>query len=86
MNPSKQRIFDVIKKNTLQVLIDLNPEEVTIDTSLTELGANSVDRVEVVMYSIEDLDIEVPRTELHGIQDIRSLVDLLHSHSEGEKS
>jgi hypothetical protein len=38
------------------------------------------------MYSIEDLDIDVPRTELHGIQDIRSLVDLLHSHSAGEKS
>ena len=86
MSPSKRKVFDGIKKNTLQVLMDLDPEQVTIDTSLTELGANSVDRVEVVMYSIEDLDIDVPRTELHGVKDIRSLVDLLHRYAEAKMS
>lgn len=80
MKPSKQEVFDVIKKNTLQVLIDVNPEDVTIDTSLTDLGANSIDRVEVVMYSMENLGINVPRTELHGVRDMQSLVDLLHNH------
>jgi polyketide biosynthesis acyl carrier protein len=80
MKPSKQEIFEVVKSNTLQVLIDVDPDAVTIDTRLTELGANSIDRVEVVMYSMENLGIDVPRTELHGVRDIRSLVDLLHSH------
>lgn len=82
MKPSKQEIFDIVKKNTLQVLIDVDPNSVTIDTSLTELGANSIDRVEVVMYSMENLGINVPRTEFQGVRDIRSLVDLFHSHCE----
>ena len=82
MKPSKQEIFDIVKKNTLQVLIDVDPDSVTIDRSLTELGANSIDRVEVVMYSMENLGISVPRTEFQGVRDIRSLVDLFHSHCE----
>jgi len=80
MKPSKQDVFDIVKKNTLQVLIDVDPDAVTIDTSLTDLGANSIDRVEVVMYSMESLGINIPRTELHGVRNIRELVDLLHSH------
>ena len=86
MNPDKQKIFDVVKSNTLKVLIDLKPEEVTIDKNLTDLGANSVDRVEVVMYSIEDLNLNVPRTELQGVRDIQGLVDLLHRHSGAQAS
>lgn len=80
MKPSKQDIFEVIKNNTLQVLIDVDPNHITIDTSLTELGANSVDRVEVVIYSMENLGINVPRPEFQGVRDIRSLVDLFYSH------
>jgi len=82
MKPSQQQIFDVVKNSTLQVLIDADPDAITIDTSLTELGANSIDRVEVVVYSMEELGINVPRAELQGVRDIRTLVDLLHRHCE----
>ena len=81
MEPEKQKIFEVVKANTLKVLVDLKPEEVTIDKSLTDLGANSIDRVEVAMYSMEELNLEVPRMELRGISNLRGLVDLLYRHA-----
>ena len=81
MSFEKEQIFEVVKANTLKVLVDLRPEDVTIDQSLTDLGANSVDRVEVVMYSMEELNLEVPRAELKGITNLRGLVDLLHHHA-----
>jgi polyketide biosynthesis acyl carrier protein len=80
MKPTKQDIFDIVKQHTLAVLMDIDADEVTMDTSLTDLGANSIDRVEVVMYSMESLGIDVPRTAFQGVRDIRSLVDLLHSY------
>lgn len=80
MKFSQQEIFEVVKQNTIKVLMDVDPSLITLDTSLTELGANSIDRVEVVMYSMEQLGIEVPRTEFRGVRDIRTLVDLLHSY------
>jgi acyl carrier protein len=55
--------------------------ETALDKSLTDLGANSVDRVEVVLYSLEDLKLEVPTAELHGIRDLKALVDLLYRHA-----
>ncbi len=82
MSIDRERIFEVVKANTLKVLVDVRPEDVTIDRSLTDLGANSMDRVEVVMYSIEELDVEVPRAELKGIANLRGLVDLLHRHAQ----
>ncbi|MHB8523314.1 MAG: phosphopantetheine-binding protein [Limisphaerales bacterium] len=83
MPPDKQKIFEVVKANTLKVLADLDPDAITIDKRLTDLGANSVDRVEVVMYSIEDLNLQVPLAELQGISDLRALVELLHRHAQG---
>jgi polyketide biosynthesis acyl carrier protein len=76
----KEQIFEVVKANTLRVLPDLLAEDVTIDKNLTDLGANSVDRVEVVIYSLEELNLKIPTTEMRGIGSLRALVDLLHRH------
>ena len=77
----KETIFEVVKANTLKVLPDVVADEVTIDKNLTDLGANSVDRVEVVIYSLEDLRLKVPPSELQGLRNIGALVDLLHRHA-----
>jgi polyketide biosynthesis acyl carrier protein len=83
MNLTEEKIFEVVKANTMRVLVDARPEQISMDTALTDLGANSVDRVEVVMYSLEDLNIKVPMTELHGISNLRGLVELIARHSQG---
>jgi polyketide biosynthesis acyl carrier protein len=77
----KEKIFEVVKANTLKVLPDLLADDVTIDKNLSDLGANSVDRVEVVIYSIEQLSLKVPTSELQGIRNLRALVDLLYRHA-----
>jgi polyketide biosynthesis acyl carrier protein len=77
----KETIFEVVKANTLKVLPDVVADEVTIDKNLTDLGANSVDRVEVVIYSLEELRLKVPTSELQGLRNIGALVDLLHRHA-----
>jgi polyketide biosynthesis acyl carrier protein len=77
----KQMIFEIVKNNTLSVLPDVPPADITIDKSLTDLGANSVDRVEIVLYSLDDLHLKIPTSELHGVRDIRALVDLLFRHA-----
>ena len=80
MNEGK--IFEVVKSNVLRVLPDLDPDQVTPDKSLVELGANSIDRVEVCAYSMEDLSLKIPRTRLHGIKNLKELVDVLCHHVE----
>lgn len=82
MNETEQRIFEIVKANTLRVMAGVQPEEVTPETALIDLGANSIDRVEVAMYSMEDLNLKVPMGALQGVANLRGLVELLAKHDQ----
>ncbi|MGW0803332.1 phosphopantetheine-binding protein [Nonomuraea sp. NPDC002799] len=75
------QIFETVKQNVLKVLPDLRPQDVTTEGTLTDLGANSIDRADVVTMSMEDLGLTVPVSEFQEVHDIRSLVNLLARHS-----
>jgi polyketide biosynthesis acyl carrier protein len=46
---------------------------------LQELGANSVDRAEIVTLVLESLALRIPRTELFGPKNIGELAQLLQT-------
>ena len=56
---TREMVFQLVKAKVLEVLVDVDPAAVTPEVSLTELGANSVDRVEVSMAVLEELDLLV---------------------------
>lgn len=79
---TREQIFAIVKKNTLEVLPDVQPDDVRIEGQLKDLGANSIDRVEIVTMSMEDLDLQIPLVELGKVSNISGLVDILHAHSQ----
>lgn len=76
-NMSKQNVFETVKSVILEVLPDLNPELVTIEKQLKELGANSIDRMEVVTMSMEALGLKLPMMTFAQVSNIEGLVDVL---------
>jgi polyketide biosynthesis acyl carrier protein len=84
MDVDKEKIFAVIKENTLRILPDARPEDIEIDVSLTDLGANSIDRVEIVLYSLQQLGLKIPAPELHGLKNLRAVVDLFYRYATAE--
>ncbi len=75
---------DVLKALTdsiHEVLPDLAERRIEPDDSLVDLGANSLDRAEIVMLAMEALSIEVERSELAGLRDIESLVEILFANA-----
>lgn len=78
--PSKTEVFDVVKSIVLEILPDVAPERVSMDKRLADLGANSVDRMEVVTLSMEALGLKIPLLSFAKVGDIGSLVDVLHDH------
>jgi polyketide biosynthesis acyl carrier protein len=75
---SKEKIFEILKQNILKVLEDVLPEAISIQGKLKDLGANSVDRMEIVTLTMESLDITIPVQKLAGIKDIKGLVEILY--------
>ena len=76
---TKDQVFEIVKKHVLEILPKVRPEMISIEKSLSDLGANSVDRMEVVTLSMEDLGLKIPLLSFAGVTDIEGLVDVLFS-------
>lgn len=75
---TRQDVFAVVKKHLTDIVEEIDPAHVTDEASMKDLGANSLDIVEVVSCSMRELEVRVPRSELQTLTNIGGLVDLLH--------
>ncbi|MFB6479545.1 phosphopantetheine-binding protein [Streptomyces virginiae] len=73
-------IFAVVRRNLLDVIPELTEAQITLDHSMRELGANSIDRMDVVIATQDDLGVRVPAEQLTRANDLRSLVAVLSEH------
>ncbi|MEU9704936.1 phosphopantetheine-binding protein [Streptomyces sp. NPDC047981] len=74
-------VLTAIRGSVLVVLPEVDPERVTEDVSLTDLGANSIDRVDVVTMTMDALGISLSVTDFADVSDIGSLARLLRRHT-----
>jgi acyl carrier protein len=70
-------IFERVKKVTVEEL-DVKPEEVTMEASFTDdLGADSLDVVELVMAFEDEFEIDIPDEEVGEIKTVGNAVDYI---------
>ena len=75
--------FDRVKKVVAEQL-DRDPEEVTSEASFVEdLGADSLDQVELIMALEEEFDIEIPDEDAEGIRTVQHAVDYIDKKANG---
>ena len=74
-----QQLFDRFKKCAVEVL-SVDASKITPDASFgDDLDADSLDLVELVMALEEEFEIEVPESELEGVDTIGKAFDLVTS-------
>jgi acyl carrier protein len=72
-------LLDDIKEVVVEQL-SVNPEEVKEDSKFVEdLGADSLDVVELVMALEEKFDIEIPDDEAEKIQTVQDVMNYIQS-------
>jgi polyketide biosynthesis acyl carrier protein len=74
---NKQRIVELIGEHAASVLPSLQGYSFAANDRLQDLGANSVDRVEILMMVLDSLSLSIPRVELFGPKNIGELAELL---------
>ncbi len=77
MPDRKEEIFAVVRNHLCAIVETIDPASVTREASMKDLGASSLDMVEVVSCSMRELRVRVPRAELAKLRSIGGLVDLL---------
>ena len=83
-NTGKSLSSDEIYQAVLRVIVDqlgVNPDDVKLDSSFVDdLGADSLDTVELVMALEEKFDTEIPDEDAEKITTVRSAIDYIKAH------
>lgn len=75
---TREDVLEVVMRNLVDTIEELEGVEIDPAKSMRDLGANSLDIVEVVSASMRELKVKVPRSELNKLENINQLVDLLY--------
>jgi polyketide biosynthesis acyl carrier protein len=74
---ARDRVTTVLYDVLGTILPGLPRSEITTDKHLRDLGADSVDRVEIIMALVDRLGVHEPMSRFSDLPDLRALVDVL---------
>ena len=76
MATNQERLIEIIAQQ-----LDVDEDKVTPDASIIEdLGADSLDFVELAMALEEEFDIEIPDSDVEKIQTVQDALSYLDDH------
>lgn len=75
-------MFDKIK-NLISEQLGIDAEEVTMESSfIDDLGADSLDIVELIMALETEFDLEIPDEDAEKITTVNDVVEYIKAHTE----
>ena len=78
MHKTQAEIAELIIEHSKTLLGNLDDHDIKGTDSLVDLGANSVDRAEIIALVLESLELDIPRVELFGAENIEQLAGLIY--------
>jgi len=73
---SEERIKEIIMEQ-----LGVEEEQITPDASfIDDLGADSLDTVELVMAFEEEFDVEIPDEDAEKIRTVQDVIEYLNTH------
>lgn len=75
-------IFEKVKEIVANIL-GINPEEITMESSFVDdLGADSLDVVELIMDLQDEFNIEIPDEEAEKVKNVGDVVNYIKQHTD----
>jgi acyl carrier protein len=73
-----EQIQAIVLKHLHELVPATQSREITGATTMRDLGADSLDLVDVASRSMQELQVKIPRSELGKIHTLDDLVGVLH--------
>ncbi|SHE31976.1 MULTISPECIES: acyl carrier protein [Caloramator] len=75
-------IFERVKERISEVL-GIDPDDITMESSfMDDLGADSLDVVELIMALEDEFDLEIPDEEAEKIQTVGDVVEYIKENTD----
>ena len=75
---TRETIIETLKKNISETLDDVDTSSLDTRLTMKDIGANSLDIVEIVSRTMRQLKVKIPRSELNKLENIDALIDLIY--------
>ncbi|MGD9365532.1 MAG: phosphopantetheine-binding protein [Desulfobacteraceae bacterium] len=72
-------IFDKFKQSILLTIPKIDPHAISLDRDLSSLGANSIDRVEIIVNTLAEMNLRIPLVDFGNKKDIKSIIDHMYN-------
>ena len=73
-------VFEQIK-TILSEQLEVNPDIINMDTNIAdELGADSLDVVELLVSIEDEFDVEIPDDKIEGLKTVGNVVEYIQEH------
>lgn len=76
---NQEDIFAIVVRHAQEVVPGLENHRFQPSESLKDLGANSIDRSEIVMMTLDTLSLKIPLVDTVKASNIGELVSVLHA-------
>lgn len=73
-------VLDKIKE-IVSEYADVDPEKITLESSLEDLGMDSLDVVDLFMNIEDEFNIELPEDEMENLKTLGDLVEYVEAHN-----
>lgn len=80
---TKENIIVSLKQVIKETLPHLEAEKISTAGRLADLGANSIDRAEIAIRTMESLGLKIPLIEFAKVTNIDGLIDLFSRYANG---
>ncbi|WP_424216136.1 phosphopantetheine-binding protein (plasmid) [Streptomyces sp. BI20] len=71
-------VYATLHRHTREVLHHLPPDRITPDSRLADLGADSLDRMDILVGTVEELGLSLDPTTMAAAPDLAHLARALH--------
>ena len=78
---TEDEVFQTIARHVREVIPDLETHPFKPTDSLRALGANSIDRSEIIMLTLETLSLSIPLIEMARAENIGELASIIHGRA-----
>lgn len=73
-----EQVYKIVQDSIIEILPDIQREQINIEDSLANLGANSIDRMDIIINSMEGVGLKIPLVEFGELKNIKGIVSLLY--------
>ena len=76
---TREELMDSIKDAIGMIIPEIDTDKLSDGDSLKEIGANSVDRAEILMMLMEDANVRLPMVSFGEAKNIGEILDIVQA-------